>query len=525
MKELVIAIVFFLFLNNGNAPCFYMGLTTQYDPPISLINELGADSICLFFSWGEVEPILDNKKSTSIDEYIVNHNWVKLDQKLASLSEAISIFVIIGDGSNRNLPKVNGEPANPNIVGREEYISRISLFVSSAVRRYKKQVDFWLMEDEVNESAASSIFGWRSPSVLADPDSFWGNPGFVKELTDRLIQATRSEAPASKIGIVLHTDIPEQLHSQLWTVIGIMDFIQAAQKLGENTDFIGISFFPNYYAASPVGGKMGIGERIAKIRERVGKPVIVISAGYSNPADIWSQKDFPPPVNWDAAKQMLFVNRAISETIGAGGDGFFYFSPDEKGCNPPSGGYTQQDLNFLSELNQAIMAVDGVKLLFLFILTDQEYLVGRLPWVISAAEGFRLSKGSKRIVRKWYSEIIPGLMFIKGSERQQLIKSLDEGVQSFALYQNYLNPFNPDTWIPFQLSEDVSVTIRIFNAVGEFVRILDLGYKQAGFYIIRDRAAYWDGKNESGETVSSGVYFYNIQAGSYNATKKMIITR
>lgn len=93
------------------------------------------------------------------------------------------------------------------------------------------------------------------------------------------------------------------------------------------------------------------------------------------------------------------------------------------------------------------------------------------------------------------------------------------------LHQNYPNPFNPDTWIPYQLSEDADVTIRIFAASGRLVRTLSLGSKPAGFYVGRDKAAYWDGRNEVGESVSSGVYFYSIQAGKLATVRKMVIVQ
>ncbi|MFC1712705.1 Ig-like domain-containing protein [Candidatus Poribacteria bacterium] len=98
-------------------------------------------------------------------------------------------------------------------------------------------------------------------------------------------------------------------------------------------------------------------------------------------------------------------------------------------------------------------------------------------------------------------------------------------VEHSALLQNFPNPFNPDTWIPYQLKESDKVTIQIFNVAGELVRKLDLGYKSAGLYVSSSRAAYWNGRNEAGEQVSSGVYFYNIQAGEFTATKKMVVAK
>ena len=93
------------------------------------------------------------------------------------------------------------------------------------------------------------------------------------------------------------------------------------------------------------------------------------------------------------------------------------------------------------------------------------------------------------------------------------------------LAQNYPNPFNPETWIPFQLSESAHVTIQIYSLNGELVRALDLGMKPAGYYMNRSSAAYWDGTNFSGERVSSGTYFYHLQAEDYSAVRKMIILK
>jgi len=93
------------------------------------------------------------------------------------------------------------------------------------------------------------------------------------------------------------------------------------------------------------------------------------------------------------------------------------------------------------------------------------------------------------------------------------------------LLQNFPNPFNPETWIPYQLAHDSDVKIRIYSVSGEIVREVDLGYKPAGVYLDKSRAAYWDGRNHTGEQVSSGIYFYSIQAGNYGEMKKMIISR
>ena len=93
------------------------------------------------------------------------------------------------------------------------------------------------------------------------------------------------------------------------------------------------------------------------------------------------------------------------------------------------------------------------------------------------------------------------------------------------LLQNYPNPFNPETWIPYQLREPAEVMIRIYDVKGQLAHTIDLGQRAAGFYLGRTKAAYWDGKNEAGEKVASGVYFYQIKTGDFTATRRMVIVK
>ena len=93
------------------------------------------------------------------------------------------------------------------------------------------------------------------------------------------------------------------------------------------------------------------------------------------------------------------------------------------------------------------------------------------------------------------------------------------------LAQNFPNPFNPETWMPFQLSQSGYSTIQIYDASGRIVRTLDLGGKPAGFYMTRSTAAYWDGRNSVGEQVVSGTYFYTLKTDDFAATRKMLISK
>ena len=106
---------------------------------------------------------------------------------------------------------------------------------------------------------------------------------------------------------------------------------------------------------------------------------------------------------------------------------------------------------------------------------------------------------------------------------EQLLAALTP--KETALLPNYPNPFNPETWIPYQLAEPADVSISIYAADGKLIRILVLGYQPVGIYESRSRAAYWDGRNAQGEFVASGVYFYTLKAGDFSATRKMLIRK
>ena len=93
------------------------------------------------------------------------------------------------------------------------------------------------------------------------------------------------------------------------------------------------------------------------------------------------------------------------------------------------------------------------------------------------------------------------------------------------LLLNYPNPFNPETWIPYQLAEATEVTVMIHAMNGSLIRMIELGHQAAGTYKSKSQAAYWDGRNELGEQVASGLYFYTLTAGDFSATGKMLIRK
>ena len=131
-------------------------------------------------------------------------------------------------------------------------------------------------------------------------------------------------------------------------------------------------------------------------------------------------------------------------------------------------------------------------------------------------------------VQRWLTEAQSiasvGPMYLRGiAVLQQLLLALTP--KETVLLPNYPNPFNPETWIPYQLAKPADVTFTIHTVDGSLVRALDLGHQRAGIYQSRTRAAHWDGRNTQGEPVASGVYFYTFKAGDFSATRKMLILK
>ena len=116
------------------------------------------------------------------------------------------------------------------------------------------------------------------------------------------------------------------------------------------------------------------------------------------------------------------------------------------------------------------------------------------------------------------------LAFKQGIENlQALLASLIP--EETALHRNYPNPFNPETWIPYQLAESAEVTLTIYDINGQLVRRLAVGHQAAGMYQSHSRAVYWDGRNQLGESVASGLYFYTLTAGEFTGTRRMLILK
>ncbi len=180
-------------------------------------------------------------------------------------------------------------------------------------------------------------------------------------------------------------------------------------------------------------------------------------------------------------------------------------------------GLTNEDLNGdrMVDIRDLIIVSNQVNLQA--DIDSQEALSPTLiqEWITMAWEGYDGSDEYREGITN-----LENLLIILNS-----IKKAEKVILKTALLPNYPNPFNPETWIPYQLASPADVTITIHSSSGTLLQTLELGMRVSGKYISPDRAAHWNGKNRLGESVASGVYFYTLIAGDFTATRKMLILK
>ena len=211
----------------------------------------------------------------------------------------------------------------------------------------------------------------------------------------------------------------------------------------------------------------------------------------------------PADVNSDGTVDILDLT-AVAQGIDAAGNAGTLAADDVEGA--------------LEGIAEQINALEGVAGAPAHFSTSQHALLSGIAYrnvAAAFADAKHLATDDARL-GKW----MPML-----KELLHRLAEMREIPDTMALLPNYPNPFNPETWIPYHLSKGTEVTLTIYDISGNAVRALTLGHQSAGVYESRARAAYWDGKNQLGEQVASGVYFYTLTAGEFTATRKLLIVK
>ena len=159
-----------------------------------------------------------------------------------------------------------------------------------------------------------------------------------------------------------------------------------------------------------------------------------------------------------------------------------------------------------------------------------EKVVSAAPYQVDTIKSETSSPGDIIVVRRALREleVVPEKSHNVEITIQFLhawLVNANQRVRETKLLPNYPNPFNPETWIPYQLAKAADVSVTIYDVGGRLVRTVSVGFKPVGYYLTRERAAYWDGRNETGESVSSGVYFIQFLSGDFAATRRIVVVK
>ena len=230
--------------------------------------------------------------------------------------------------------------------------------------------------------------------------------------------------------------------------------------------------------------------------------IVALSYGTQLPAGI----SLPADVNADGVVNLLDLT-AVAQAIDAQG-------------------FSAVTVLSLQEAQEAFLAAAAAQAEEIEAVAEAPTGFATLPNVLFSRIAYRNVAAALADARLFMTDDVQlGKKLTVLEELLALIAEMVAIPETKALLPNYPNPFNPETWIPYHLATDAEVTLTIYNVRGDVVRQLMLGQQAAGIYESRGRAAYWDGKNQLGEPVASGVYFYTLTAGDFTATRKLLIAK
>jgi len=172
------------------------------------------------------------------------------------------------------------------------------------------------------------------------------------------------------------------------------------------------------------------------------------------------------------------------------------------------------------------IAPKGTHGAFCVLYTDDKSIlaIDTSTWGLTAPADIAQEKFFLNLIRSYIDKY--GVENLQNANTEDVLASPVSDVPKKTVLSNaFPTPANPETWFPFQLSEPSDVRIEIHNASGQLVKTLHLGYKEAGYYLNREKAAFWDGKNDRGERVASGIYFYTMRTRNFTATGKVVILK
>lgn len=376
-------------------PELMVGLSQTPPTLVPLANELGVRYARPTLAWREIEPTVAPLGLTVaelrahpewIDDYIASRNWSSFDAELGGMIAGGVIPVpIVGHGYVGALPRMEGspdQPADPDHLGREEYLARIYRAARATVERYDHDghldapggldVRYWQTENELNQAFLTALWGWRSPSLLEALGSAWQDFSFVSQILSTLRLAVKDADATALTTMNFHTDISDELMKFVLQPTWMESVVSWRMQM----DFLGVDAYPNYYRATPVNGA-AVGERVARVAgESCGMPIVVVETGYPTG---------PSVEGFGETEQADYVQTAFDGAIAAGARGFFLFGTQT--AEQSNVEITPEDLANLELVADAYENGD-VGALLNFLLFNVDYIESHFVYVLQAVEPF-----------------------------------------------------------------------------------------------------------------------------------------
>lgn len=376
-------------------PDFFVGFS-QGDGKavrVPLVAEMGANWFRGWIQWRQVEPEITQPELTveqvranpqMVHDYIDEHDWSAPDALLTACqeNEIENVILVVGVGFDWVLPQYNGEPANPDNLGKENYLGHYYRHIRAAVERYDGDgvydapgdlvVHFWEPEAELNEAFLTAVLGWRGPPYEQALFSAWHDFDFLTDIIRLGNEAAREEDEQAVTIMPFHTDI----HENFGRFFNYPPWFEAVEAWQEYVDIIGVDAYPNYYWPTPVHGDV-LYDRIMRVRGIApGKPIMVIETGYpSGPAEIGFNEEL----------QVHFIDQAIESARSAGAMGYMHFTiktGEQHGVV-----ISPEDIDNLYMLGEAFEQGNVLRLLF-FALLNLDYLRDHFADVLQAVEPY-----------------------------------------------------------------------------------------------------------------------------------------
>ena len=370
------------------------GLSQMGGSTAALGAELGVGWLRPTLSWRSVQPVLEPAPLTLaevqdaavVSAWAAERDWSKLDAVLQAIVDGgLRPLPIVGHGFEGTLPRVDGEPADPDRLGKDQYLARQYLVTRAMVERYDGdgvddvpsglRVDLWQTENELNQAMLTAVLGWRTPTFLDGMSSAWADWEFLTQLLGTLRAAVLDADPTALTTTNFHTDI----HASVSADLGVPSWSDAvAQWAGDAglMDIASLDAYPNYYQAEPVAGAV-VGARVTEVGARSGgMPVLVMETGYPTG---------PAERGYSDANQATFLADAVSSALAAGAMGFIWFGTQT--ADTHSVEVTPADLELIAALATAFEAGDTQGLIA-FVLENPDLANGHLRDVLLTVESY-----------------------------------------------------------------------------------------------------------------------------------------